>query len=534
MQKEEIASQAEKLLEMDRLKSHFFANISHEFRTPLALILGPAEKLKENTQEPSKQRYFHSIISNVQRLLRLVNQLLDFSKLEQGKVTLQLQKGNLNLFLQQVIYSFEPLAQQKGIALKLALPTQDVISTYDQDKLEKVCFNLLSNALKFTLEQGTITTTLTLLEGNQVEIKIEDTGVGIPENALPHIFDRFYQVDGSSTRAYEGTGIGLSLVKELVELHQGKVSVQSIPDKGTIFSVILPHMLPSEPFPLQVEPAPITSATPAIVSAVTHSSQSNKAANTPPSNTILVVEDNEELRNFLCMELANTYQVLEATNGAEGTEQALQYIPDLIVSDVMMPHIDGLAMLQNLKNNSLTSHIPVILLTAKASFESKIIGLELGSDDYLTKPFSPKELLLRVKNRLLQRDKLREMIKQKLANPQMASEPLAIVINSMDEVFLQKALATVETHMDNSEFDVTIFCQEMGLSRSSLHKKLKALANLSTTAFIRQIRLKRAASLLRQKSGLIDEIALQVGFNDTSYFSRCFKKQFGVSPKEYH
>ncbi len=252
-----------------------------------------------------------------------------------------------------------------------------------------------------------------------------------------------------------------------------------------------------------------------------------------PANTILVVEDNEELRKFLCVELATAYQVLEAANGAEGIMQAQRHVPDLIISDVMMPHTDGLVMLQTLKSNTLTSHIPVILLTAKASFESKIKGLELGSDDYLAKPFSPKELLLRVKNKLSQRDHLREMLKQKLALPQVVIEPSAIVTNSMDEVFLQQALAVVEAHMDNVEFDVTIFCQEMGMSRSNLHKKLKALANLSTTAFIRQIRLKRAASLLKQKSGRVDEIASQVGFNDTPYFSRCFKKQFGVSPKEY-
>ncbi|OJJ14115.1 hypothetical protein BKI52_44120 [marine bacterium AO1-C] len=530
-QKEEIVSQAEKLLEMDRLKSHFFSNVSHEFRTPLALILGPAEKLHNSIKEPEAQTYFRSVITNAQRLLRLINQLLDFSKLENGKMTLQYRTGNLNLFLQHIVQSFEPMAQQKNIALKLELPVQEVLSSYDHDKLEKVCFNLLSNAFKFTPAGGTVTVTLQMLEDKRIEVAIKDTGIGIPEKALPHIFDRFYQVDGSSTRSHAGTGIGLALVKELVELHEGQIKASSVPNEGTTFFVRLPWTEPKESIGLVEDSVSGQTHEPPVVSL--DASPIVPEASVREQNTVLVVEDNEELRKFLCAELMPTYHVVEAAHGAEGIDQATKVVPDLIVSDVMMPQIDGLEMVSTLKQNPLTSHIPIILLTAKASFESKIAGLEIGSDDYLTKPFSPKELLLRVKNRLDQRNKLRELLKQQLTQAQVAIEPAAIVTNSMDEVFLQKALAVVEEQMSNPTFDVTTFCQEMGMSRSNLHKKLKALTDLSTTEFIRQIKLKRAAALIKQNSGRIDEIAFMAGFNDISYFNRCFKKQYGVTPKEY-
>lgn len=531
-QKEEIASQAEKLKEMDQIKSRFFSNISHEFRTPLALIKGPADKIIQTTQEANTRQHSQLILNNTQRLLKLINQLLDFSKLESGKMVLQPRAGNFNAFLKNIVHSFELLAAQKQVTLDLQLPTQEVAYVFDHDKLEKVFFNLLSNALKFTQKNGTVRLQVEKKEDG-LHIKLTDTGIGIPQQSLPFVFDRFYQVDGSQTREFEGTGIGLSLVKELLELHEGSISVDSKPNQGTTFWIQLPAQ---QDIIEQVSPEvtemnlDLSQATVPIPLAT---SQKQPQTNDDAAYTVLVVEDNEELRQFISTELASTYQVIEATNGAEGIEQALTKVPDLIVSDLMMPQVDGLALLKTLRDNPLTSHIPVIILSAKASFESKIAGLEIGGNDYLTKPFSPKELMLRIKNTLESREKLKQVLTQQMTTPGMPIEPSQVTVTSVDEAFLAKALETVEAHLGNVAFDVSVFSKEMGMSQSNLLRKLKALTGLSVIEFIRSIRLKRAASLIKQRSGGIEEIAFEVGFNDPSYFSRCFKKQFGVAPSKY-
>lgn len=525
-QKEEIASQAEKLKEMDKMKSHFFSNISHELRTPLTLIIGPAEQLLHSSESKTSQTQAKAILNNAQRLLKLINQLLDFSKLESGKLVLQPKAGKFNSFIKNILYSFELLANQKNITLKLKLHQEDIMHEFDHDKLEKVFFNLLSNALKFTPEGG-----LVEIEVNQkddmIHIKVSDTGVGIPEAALPFIFDRFYQVDSSQTRLHEGTGIGLSLVKELLELHGGSIKAESTLNKGTSFFIQLPITQVS---------TPMAEAT--VEESIVRQIPANEFANTleQPTNgqhTILVVEDNHELRQFIITELTTSYKVIEAADGLEGIEQATTKMPDLIISDLMMPKADGLELLRTLREKPQTSHIPIIILSAKASFESKITGLETGGDDYLTKPFSPKELMLRIKNTLERREKLKEVFMQNMQKPEVAIEPSQVTATSMDEAFLTKALDTVEEYLDDTEFDVSVFSKEMGMSQSGLFKKLKAICGLSTTEFIRTIRLKRAASLIKQQSGRIEEIAFQVGFNDVSYFNRCFKKQFGVTPKKY-
>lgn len=530
-QKEEIASQAEKLKEMDKMKSHFFSNISHELRTPLTLIIGPAEQLLNSSENKTAKTRSKAILNNAQRLLKLINQLLDFSKLESGKLVLQPKAGKFNSFLKNIIYSFELLANQKNITLRLKLHQQDIMHEFDHDKLEKVFFNLMSNALKFTPEDGEV-----IMEVNQKEevihIKVSDTGIGIPEPALPFIFDRFYQVDGSQTRMHEGTGIGLSLVKELLELHGGSITVESILHRGTTFFI----QLPVQQSDTTTTELPTTQESLPIVRPITVDEDLVPEIVQPEpidGHTILVVEDNHELRQFISTELTNSYKVIEAADGLEGIEQATKHIPDLIISDLMMPKADGLELLKTLRKKQETSHIPIIILSARASFESKITGLETGGDDYLTKPFSPKELMLRIKNTLDRREKLKEVFMQHMQKPEVAIEPSQVTATSMDEIFLTKALDTVEEHLNDTAFDVSSFSKEMGMSQSGLFKKLKALSGLSTTEFIRTIRLKRAASLIKQQSGRIEEIAFQVGFNDVSYFNRCFKKQFGVTPKKY-
>lgn len=528
-QKEEIASQADKLKVLNQVQSNFFAGISHELRTPLTLIVEPAEKLLQRTHNTPERQYIQTIAGNAQRLLRLINQLMDFSKLENGKMTLQLSHNNLYQLLTQVIVSFELLAQQKNIRLELIKPDREYIYVFDRDKVEKIFFNLISNALKFTPAEGNIE--IKLWQNNRLYVSVMDTGIGIATKELPFIFDRFYQIDGSTTKNYSGTGIGLALTKELVELHNGKIEVQSERNKGTTFLVNFPlkpiegnqentFLIDPSNMHQQVAPTPnqpLEKITPLDKNAY----------------KVLVTEDNPELRQFICNELATTYQVIEASNGAEGIEQALKQVPDLIITDIMMPQTDGFSLVKTLRQATTTSHIPIIILSAKASPESKLKGLEIGSDDYLTKPFSSKELLLKVRNILRRKEQLWQVFQQSLRKPHVPLEPSQVTVTSMDEQLLRQALEVVEAHLSNTDFDVTFFCKEMGISRSSLYHKLKALTNMSTTEFIRSIRLKRAASLLQQKSGRIEEIAFQVGFNDISYFNRCFKKQFNLTPKQY-
>ncbi|HAS39189.1 MAG TPA: hybrid sensor histidine kinase/response regulator [Microscillaceae bacterium] len=524
-QKEEIASQAEKLKEMDQVKSRFFANISHEFKTPLTLIIGPAEKLLGVKKLSPVKMYSQYILANAHRLMKLINQLMDVSKIDSGKMFLQVKRGNLTTFLTQIFHSFELLAQQKNIQMELQIPEKEMVGDFDEDKIEKIFFNLLSNALKFTPEGGKVSFAITQT-GNQISATIADNGAGIAEEQLVHIFDRFYQADDSGTRAHEGTGIGLALVKELVTLHEGTIKVESQLQQGTTFTVVLPFeqkalidLAPNTPTDVI---APVMREELPIIEDVT-----------AEKNTVLIVEDNREIKDFIAAELAPFYTVLSANNGAEGIASALEHVPDLIVSDVMMPKVDGLEMVKQLREHEVTSHIPMMLLSAKSDFESKIAGLETGGDDYLTKPFSAKELLLRVKNMLDRRDKLREALSRQIVRPENVAELPQRAMPSKEEAFLKKMTEIVEQNMDKPNFDVGYFCQEIGMSRSNLFRKMKALTNQSIVEFIRGIRLRKAATLLKETNDKVESIALQVGFNDISYFNKCFKKQFGVTPSKY-
>ena len=528
-QKEEIASQAEQLKEMDQIKSRFFANISHEFKTPLTLIMGPAEKLLGLKVQPFKT-YSEYVMANAQRLMKLINQLMDVSKLDSGKLSLQANPGNLTTFLSQVFHSFELLAQQKEVQMELQISPEDILCDFDEDKIEKIFFNLLSNALKFTPAQGKVTFSLEQLE-DQLKIVVSDNGAGIPADQLPFIFERFYQADDSGTRAYEGTGIGLALVKELVELHQGSIEVASELHEGTTFTVQLPlvqtsaHHSSTNTSTNSIAPE-ITGITPKEPTPITEEVA-------PEKNTVLIVEDNVEICAFIASELKPFYEVLLAKNGEEGRELALENVPDLMISDVMMPKVDGFEMIKMLRASEVTNHIPVIILSAKSDFESKIAGLETGGDDYLTKPFSAKELLLRVKNRLERRDRLREAFAQQVAMPGVVAPIPKPLRPSPEEAFLKKVTEIVEQNIDDLAFDIPRFCQEIGMSHSNLFRKIKALTDMSIVQFIRTIRLKKAAALLKETEDKIENIALQVGFNDASYFNKCFKKQFGVNPAKY-
>ncbi|MBN1479627.1 response regulator [candidate division KSB1 bacterium] len=533
----QLALQAEKLRELDHIKSGFFANISHEFRTPLTLILAPVKRLiSEITQDNIKQE-LRLIHKNGQRLLRLVNQLLDLSRLETGKMTMQVRRGNIVALVREITMSFASLAEQKNISLQFRCETEEILLYFDKDKIEKIFYNLLSNAFKFT-EKGSVQVSVQRVREDApdksaaqdhcfVDIAVSDTGIGIRPDLLPHIFNRFYQGDVSSTREHEGAGIGLSLVKELVELHRGEVSVASVDGQGSTFTVRLPMSK-------EVFGAEELSETLALSDDLINLEDSDTVSGARPESMaefdtiILVVEDHADVRTLIRDYLQDEYRTVEAANGVEGLEKAREIIPDLILGDVMMPRMNGYDMCRALKEDERTSHIPVILLTARAALEDKVTGLKTGADDYLTKPFESEELLARVQNLIRSRRTLRERWKTTvvLKPNEMAATPL-------DQAFLEKALAIVEERLDDEAFSIEEFACRMGMSRSQLHRKLHALTNQSASLFLRSVRLLRAADLLRSHAGSVGEIAYRVGFGSQAYFTRCFQEQFGCSPKEF-
>lgn len=528
--------EAQKMQELDKTKSDFFANISHEFRTPLTLISGTVDQLEEDRKtQPLLQEGLRLIKRNTARLLQLVNQLLDLSKLEAGKLRLEKSPGDIIGFSKRLAGTFSSQFESKGITFIQDLPEDPVYLHFDSDKLEKVLSNLLINAFKFTPTGGQVSFSLAITgkkeSGVELEFKVKDNGIGIPPERLSFIFDRFYQGEASATRTYEGTGIGLALVRELTELHGGSITVESGSDLGTIFTVVLTLEHVGEEAVAELKksesdlrPILITQETQPVGS----NSQKQAAFKRGTLPAVMIVEDNLELRHFISQNLQEQYQVLEAENGQEGFKLATAIMPDLIISDVMIPVMDGVSLSDKVKNDERTSHIPFILLTARADSESKISGLETGADAYLTKPFEMKELKVRVHHLIEGRKKLREKFSRALS-----LQPSEIAVTFIDENFLNKVLTILEENLTNTDFDVDTFSREIGMSRTNLHRKLKALTDCSATEFIRVFRLKRAMSLLEQKTGNITEVAYAVGFNSVSYFNKCFKKHFGKAPSGY-
>ncbi len=527
--------EAENVKALEHAKSRFFANISHEFRTPLTLILGPAEELQSVQPDEASRNKLSMLHRNAQRLLRLINQLLDLSKIDAGGMKLQTTPGNIVPFVKGIAQSFESSAGRRGVALNVETETYEIELYFDQDKMEKILTNLVSNALKFTPEGGAVNVRVALSASgtaDSVDVIVEDTGIGIPEEELPHIFDRFYQVDASQTREQDGTGIGLALTKELVEMHHGTITVKSEVGKGTEFTVSFPlgkeHLRPEEIVDVSQERQPsIREENAAVPSEGESIPLPLTEEQTQEQPLVLIVEDNADVRKYIRGYLAPTYQVFEARDGAEGVEKARDSIPDLIISDVMMPKMDGYALCRTLKLDEKTSHVPVILLTAKAGQENKIEGLETGADDYLTKPFEAKELLVRVKNLIDLRRKLRERF-----SVGQVLKPGEIAVTSVDDAFLRKVMGIVEQRLGEESFSVEDLAGEAGMSRSQLHRKLTALSGQSPSDFIRYMRLHRAMELLKKNAGAVSEIAYTVGFSGVSYFTKCFKDQFGTLPSE--
>jgi signal transduction histidine kinase/DNA-binding response OmpR family regulator/streptogramin lyase len=525
--------QAERLAEVDRLKSRFFSNISHEFRTPLTLILGPADQVLDAVEESSMRQKLLLIKENAKKLFGLVNQLLDFSRLEAGVMRLQVSQGDIVRFLRRVVLSFESWAERKHISLEFNSEANTLEAYFDRDKVEKIVNNLMSNAMKFTAEGGGVTVTVTQLgiqnsefrTQSSLKIVVSDAGPGIAAEHLPHIFNRFYRVD--ETHTTEGTGIGLALTKELVDLHHGTISVESTLGKGSVFTVTLPIARNAyrtdeiSESPTESEPQEPT------IAGITQNQPEQRAATrlSEGKPIVLVVEDNPDLIRYIREYLEPHFAVREARNGKEGCERAFEIIPDIIVSDIMMPEMDGLELCRALKQDERTSHVPIVLLTARAGTDNKVEGLEIGADDYLTKPFEMKELLARIRNLIELRRKLRERYKTPIL-----LRPGEVPARSIEDVFIGKVMKTVEEHMSEETFHVDALAESVGMSKVQLHRKLTALTGQAPGELIRTIRLHRAMELLQKNAGTIAEIAYAVGFSDPSYFSKSFHKQFGRSP----
>lgn len=501
--------------QLTEMKFRFFTNVSHELRTPLTLILTPLQSLRRRLGEVSTDTIgtqLQLIDNNAQRLLSLVNRLLDFRKLEMGQQKLELSNGDFYEFVDAVCETFRPMSREKSIGLGCAIPNKSLYMYFDKTKVRHIISNLLSNAFKFTPEGGNIAVSVSEQPDKKVRIQVSDTGCGIDAKDLPHIFERFFQSRGASDTTAAGTGIGLNMVQEMAQLHGGTVSVESTVSKGTTFVVLLPTDLKSHNESTSVA-EPETEGLAEV---------SQTAAN------ILIVDDNDEFRQFLCGELSDTYNIIQATNGEEALQMVQDNDIDLIVSDVMMPQMDGMELCRRVKQDVNTSHIMVILLTARTAEEVKIEGFRSGADDYLSKPFNMEMLQLRISHLLELRKKRNEDFQK---GEDVKVEEVAL--NEIDQKFLNDALAAVERNMDNENYDIDAFASDVCMSRSTLYRKVVSLTGQKPSEFIRTIRLKYAAKLIREGKHSLTEIGYMCGFSSTSYFYRCFKKQYGVQPGSY-
>ncbi|MEE9348600.1 MAG: response regulator [Flavobacteriaceae bacterium] len=514
----------ENLIKLSKLKSNFFTNISHEFRTPLTLISGPIQKQlkKQNLKEEDIQD-FKMIQRNSNRLLTLVDQLLDISKLESGSLKLKVLKTKAIPFIGNLIDGFSFKAKQKKIDFIINTNNTNKNTWVDKDAIEKIITNLLSNAIKYTPENGTIICN-TFIEDDKLVFEVKNSGKGLTEKELRKVFKRFYQTNNVS----EGVGIGLALVKELVTLHRGKITVESSENKWTVFKIVLPInkvsfkedeivLIPSNFDQNLIKEEALYK---------TENQESTDLNNEMP--ILLIVEDNTDVRTYVSSIFSDTYSILQAKNGQEGIDLAIKHIPDIIISDIMMPIKDGIELCNTLKVDERTSHIPIILLTAKAGEENEIKGVKIGADDYITKPFNEDLLKLKVEKRIEIRKKLQERFSQ-----EVILKPVDVAINSIDQLFLERLQTVLDDNLLESSFNTKEFCNAVSMSRMQLHRKIKALFGMSTSEFIRSQRLKLAADLLKKSDINVSQVGYSVGFNDHAYFSKRFKEVYNCTPSEY-
>jgi signal transduction histidine kinase/DNA-binding response OmpR family regulator/ligand-binding sensor domain-containing protein len=582
VEREKEHFELEKAKEVDKVKTSFFTNISHEFRTPLTLIKGPVETLLDKFKDdPEAVSRLKLVQRNSDLLLRLINQLLDLAKLESGSLKVEKTEGDLFSFVRAVASSFESFARQKNVSLLVNVPEGSCHALFDKDKVETILINLINNAIKFTPAGGSVRASIDLTplpplrrrggdspefivgaklksvpsngavnlqsehtpllwrgaggEVAWVNLTVSDTGIGIPADHQQKIFERFHQV--SEAHKEVGTGIGLSLVKELVGLMGGTIEVKSEVGKGSEFVVKLPIEIVASPqLPVISKQIPNSDYSPPVTGDLPTGQAGRQPATIIELNEdgestkphVLIVEDNTDLRHFIIDSLGNEFHFLEAENGVQGLEKATNEVPDLIISDVMMPEMDGITMAGKIKKDIRTSHIPLILLTAKSSEDNKLSGLQSGADDYLTKPFNRNELLLKVRNGVNRQLKLREKLRAEL----MSTAPKVEVL-SEDEKFLNSVKEKILERLSDEQLSVESLAEDIGMSRVQLYRKVSGLTGISVNELIRKLRLQKAAQLLEQKWGPVSQVAYEVGFSNLSYFSKVFKEEFGVLPSEY-
>jgi signal transduction histidine kinase/ligand-binding sensor domain-containing protein/DNA-binding response OmpR family regulator len=527
---------SEKMQEMSQMRVNFFTNISHELRTPLSLIADPLRRIVSGQGSPEEVKNYSVVAyKNVKRLQKLINQLLDFQKLEAGQTILNAQEVNISLLMHRSYESFQFRAAERNINYTLSLPETTIYAFADEDKLEKVVFNLVSNAFKYTPENGEIG--LTLLyhadhnlkgSGDLLEIRISDTGPGIPEEHLEHIFEPFFRISEKQNYDEGASGIGLAFTRELVHLHNGTIRVESLINQGSLFIVSIPlAALGSEsgnkPYARSGFDPKIASGEP---DGVMEDNPDKDIEEAKP--VILLVEDNKELRQYIAGELSKKFSVAVACDGLDGHIQALELIPDLIISDLMMPGLSGFELCRKIKTDERSSHIPVILLTAKQSDENKMEGFNLGADDYISKPFNSDLLLVRIKNILDSRKRLRAIF----SNKPVAAIPDSIA-TELDKVFIKKATLTVQRNLSSLSFQSDDLAEALHVSRRQLYRKLKAITDKTVHDFITQIRLEKSIELLKTGEFTIAQIADKVGFSEAANFSRAFTRHYKVSPKKY-
>jgi len=531
MKIEEDKRAIERVHELDRLKIKFLTNLSHEFRTPISLIMAPIDKLMSMKTDNDISKEISLIGRNARRLLNLVNQLLDFKKMEEKELKLNLSTGDLTEFIKETVYSFRDISEHKHIQLDF-ISEQDTLPAYfDPDKIERILFNLLSNAFKFTGQGGEIVVKLYAVDnddktGKLLKLTISDTGIGISESDKEKIFQRFYQADNSKTSLNQGSGIGLSIAKEFVQLHGGTIDITGREPHGSVFTVVLP-ILPAEVtddiLHELVEPPYQPGETLPLLS-----TNSNDETVHTDKAVILVVEDNEELRDYLKYNLRDNYKVYEAANGKDGWQKVLSCHPDLVVTDVSMPYMDGIELCNKIKNDKRTSFLPVILLTALTAEEDQVKGLQTGANDYLTKPFSFDVLNAKISNLIQLNQKLKTTYSKQIqvVAPEM-------VIESADEKLLNKVVLFVEEKLNDPDFSIEELSRYLGMSRSSLYNKLFELTGVAPIEYVRSIKLQKAAVLLDKSQYTIREIAFMTGFGTPGYFSKLFKEKYNLSPSEY-
>jgi signal transduction histidine kinase/DNA-binding response OmpR family regulator len=517
---EQERKEAERIHEFDQVKIKFLTNLSHEFRTPIALITDPVEKLLQEETAGKKQEQLSMISRNARRLLNLVNQLLDFRKLEENELKLNLTEGELVSFIKDVGDSFKDISNRKHINFAFTSSMSHYYTCFDRDKIERILFNLLSNAFKFTKTDGHIWLHIEQCAEGFVKIIVGDTGVGIAADVQEKIYDRFFQGDENTSIMNQGSGIGLSIIKEFVNLHGGKVTVESTPGTGSVFTVELPCA------PIRKNMEELTFS----------GHMGNEKESSPAKNqsaelekpTVLIIEDHEDFRSYLSDNLKPYYKVVEASDGKEGWQKTLSWHPQIIVSDINMPEMDGIALCQKIRSDKRTVHIPVILLTALTGDENQVKGLNKGANDYLTKPFRFEILHIKISNLL----KLNQNLKNTYSRQLTVAVP-GVETQSEDEKLLRSITQYIESNIDNPDLSVEELSKHIYMSRGTLYNKIVGLTGETPVEFIRSIKLNKAAMLLENTDMKISEVGYEVGFTTPNYFARAFKAKFSISPSDY-